>query len=96
MGQWGGLFRAVIGGEPGRAVIIICHLSLVIEGTFLGRSFVICHWSLVEKVSEVSKVSKVSEGGKEGSREDRKLGSWEEGKGRRQETEGGKDGGSNC
>jgi hypothetical protein len=53
---------------------------------------VIGHWSLVEKVSEVSKVSKVSEGGKEGSREDRKLGSWEEGKGRGQETEGEKDG----
>jgi hypothetical protein len=36
----------------------------------------------------------VSEGGKEGSWEDRKLGSWEEGKGRRQMTEGGKGGGS--
>jgi hypothetical protein len=35
----------------------------------------------------------VSEGGEEGSWEDRKLGSWEEGKGRRQMTGGGKGGG---
>jgi hypothetical protein len=59
------------------------ELSLVIRGNFLELSLVICHWSLVGKVSE---------GGKEGSWEDRKLGSWEEGKGRRQETEGEKDG----